>query len=252
MLRQRTLTPIMTLPRRLVCLALLVCTACGPARDSSPAARGDIGDRGSQVALGAQRISDHADPAIPQDAPLVLFLGDSITAGLHLAANDAFPSVLQARCARDGHPFRLVNAGVSGDTSAGGLARIDWLLQQKPAIVVIELGGNDGLRGQDLVTIEANLRAIITKVQAAGASVLLLGMRLPPSYGAEYSAAFEAIYAHVAADTQVTFVPYFMHDVGGVPDMMLEDGLHPTARGHVVLADNIAEKLTAMLKAQTR
>ena len=160
-------------PMRPFILSILLLTACGPTQSSVPVARGDIGDPDSKVA----RVStvDRNRPEIPGDAQLVVFLGDSITAGLHLPADQAFPSVLQAQCARHGHPFRLVNAGVSGDTSAGGLARIEWVLQQKPAIVVVELGGNDGLRGQELSTIEANLRAIVAKIRAANAGVLLLG-----------------------------------------------------------------------------
>ncbi|MBL8857358.1 MAG: arylesterase [Planctomycetes bacterium] len=231
-------------------LTILLCVACGQAEQQP--VRGDIGDRGPQVALDSNPKANTAAPEIPRDAPIVVFLGDSITAGLHLPAQQAFPAVVQAECARRGHPFQLVNAGVSGDTSAGGLARTDWVLQREPEIVVIELGGNDGLRGQDLGTIEVNLRAIIEKVRAAGARVLLLGMRLPPSYGAEYTAGFEALYERIAADTKVAYVPYFMNRVGGVPEMLLEDGLHPTAVGHATLAENMVEQLIALLPPRPR
>ena len=186
-------------------------------------------------------------PAIPADAPLVAFLGDSISAGLHLSAEEAFPAVLQRELAAAGHPFRLLNAGVSGDTSAGGLRRVGWLLKQAPSVLVVELGGNDGLRGQDLAAVERNLRGIITAAQAGGARVLLLGMRLPPSYGATYTRGFEELYERLAREHEVAFVPFFMRDVGGVPALNLADGLHPSAEGHRILARNIRPALEELL-----
>jgi acyl-CoA thioesterase-1 len=224
---------------------LLALAGCAPSNDSASTARGEIGD---QVA-SSQADSTTARPApkIPADAPLVVFLGDSISAGLHLPAELAFPAVLQADLAQAGHPFRLVNAGVSGDTSAGGLARLEWILKQKPAVVVVELGGNDALRGQDLAAIEANLRAIVTQARQSGAKVLLLGMRIPPSYGKEYADGFAELYAQIAGDMSIPLVPYFMEHVGGVPELILSDGLHPNARGHEILAHNVAPSLTELL-----
>lgn len=230
-------------------LPSILLLACIPAACShEPAAlRGELGDRVSSATGGGSTRATTARPEIPADAPLVVFLGDSITAGLHLAADEAFPAVLQRELFRTRHPFRLVNAGVSGDTSAGGLNRIDWLAKQSPAIVVVELGGNDGLRGQDLASIESNLRAIVRASKAAGARVLLLGVQLPSNYGAEYTSAFEAIYPRIASELDVAFVPRFMDRVGGHPELTLEDGLHPTARGHEMLAENIAPKLAELL-----
>ncbi|MDZ4772393.1 MAG: arylesterase [Planctomycetota bacterium] len=227
--------------------ALFALAACAPGEKADPGLRGEIGDRARAVIDDAT--STRPTPTIPADAPVVVFLGDSIAAGLHLPANQAFPAVLQADLAARGIPFRLVNAGVSGDTSAGGLARIDWILkQQTPAVVVVELGGNDGLRGQELASIEANLRAIITQCRDAGAKVLLLGMRIPPSYGKEYSDGFAALYNRLANEMSIAFAPHFMDRVGGVADLTLPDGLHPTARGHELLAENVAPKLTEVLK----
>jgi acyl-CoA thioesterase-1 len=199
--------------------------------------------------VGAQvpgRSSHPAASAIPADAPLVVFLGDSISAGLHLPESDAFPAVAQHDLLASGHPFRLVNAGVSGDTSAGGLRRIDWVMKQRPDVLVLELGGNDGLRAEPVEGIEQNLRAIIERARAGGAEVLLLGMRMPPSYG-EYAASFDAIYPRIAKDMDVAFVPFFMEKVGGVPELTLADGLHPTAAGHKILATNIEPKLTEIV-----
>jgi len=187
------------------------------------------------------------DPA--QKTPLVVFLGDSISAGLDVAAEDAFPAQLQRKLATTEAAFRLVNAGVSGDTTAGGLRRLDWLLAQKPAVVVVELGANDGLRGGPHAEIERNLREILAKVRAGGAAPLLLGMRLPPSYGPDYEAGFEALYVRLAEELRVAFVPYFMAGVAGVPERNQPDGLHPTPQGHTRLADNVAPALRALLTA---
>lgn len=236
--------------KQIVLALLCLCAACAPSEHASPLPRGEIGDRTPAPAEAGLR--ERRALAIPEGAPLVAFLGDSISAGLHLSAERAFPAVLQADLAGSGLPFRLLNAGVSGDTSAGGLARIDWVLERQPAVVVIELGGNDGLRGQDLAAVEANLRAIVARVRASGARPLLLGMRIPPSYGADYAAGFAAIYERIAGEMQVPLVQYFMEGVGGVPDLLLPDGLHPTARGHEILADNVAPKLRQVLEGLTR
>lgn len=235
----------MRIPLHLL-VACLACVACSHEPDT---VRGDIGDPGPRVAQGAGANALEPAPAIPADAPLVVFLGDSISAGLHLRADQAFPAVLQRELARTGRTFRLVNAGVSGDTSAGGTQRIDWLLKQKPAVVVVELGGNDGLRGQDVAVIEANLRTIVQKTRDAGARVLLLGVQLPTNYGRAYTESFAAIYPRIAADLGVPFVPHFMDRVGGHPEFTLEDGLHPTARGHELLAENVAPGLGEVLDA---
>jgi acyl-CoA thioesterase-1 len=194
-----------------------------------------------------QTVTQTAAPAPAAQGPRVVFLGDSISAGLHLPADQAFPAVVQQKLATRGVHFQLMNAGLSGDTSAGGLRRIDWLLKQSPALVVIELGGNDGLRGVPLPSIEANLRALIAKVKAQGARVLLLGMRIPPSYGADYAQGFADLYPRLAAELAVPLVPTFMDGVGGVPELNLEDGLHPTAQGHEKLAETLAPKLAEQL-----
>jgi acyl-CoA thioesterase-1 len=187
---------------------------------------------------------------VPEDAPLVVFLGDSISAGLHLPADRAFPAVVQRRLHEQGVPFRLVNAGVSGDTSAGGLARVDWVLRQDPDVLVVELGGNDGLRGLPLDSIEANLRGICERARAKGARVLLLGVRIPPSYG-PYAADFDAIYERIAADLDVRLVPFFMEGVGGVAEQNLEDAMHPTPEGHATIAENVATALRELLDGGT-
>ena len=227
----------------LLCCALLVASCRDKAAQPAP----------EPVSAGAA--SAHAPPAAHEPAitagagnaptsdasagPRVVFLGDSLSAGLHLAADQAFPAVLQQKLRAEGVPFQLSNAGVSGDTSAGGLRRVYWVLRQKPAFVVVELGANDGLRGVPLASIEQNLRAIVAKIKAHGARVMLLGMRLPPNAGADYADGFAAIYPRIAEAEQVAYVPFFMDGVAGVPELNLEDGLHPTAEGHVRIAETL-------------
>ncbi len=227
-------------------LAALLLAACGAG------AAEDAGGERTPTLLDAPAADVAAAPApaldVPADAPTVLFLGDSIGAGLHLAEHQAFPAVLQARLAADGLPFRLANVSESGRTTSGGVTGLDWALRSEPAVVVIELGGNDGLRGVALEQVEANLRRLVAESRAAGARVLLLGVRLPPNYG-EYGERFDALYPRLAAELDLAFVPSFMDDVGGVPELNLPDGLHPTAEGHERLADNVEAALRDLVAA---
>ncbi len=242
-------------PRRLRHLALLAALALLPA-----ACGGGEPDSSRAVALAPEEALSRpapgggapaAAPEIPADAPKVVFLGDSIAAGLHLEPSEAFPAVVQRLLAAEGRPFRLVNAGVSGDTSAGGLRRLDWLLNQEPDVLVLELGGNDGLRGQDASEIEARLRAIATRAREAGARVLLLGVRLPPSLGRDYVRAFEELYPRLAEELGLAYLPSFMDGVGGVAGMMLDDGIHPSRAGHARIAERVAPALGELLEALT-
>lgn len=185
---------------------------------------------------------------VPESAPVVAFLGDSLAAGMQLPADAAFPAVLQHSLLDAGHPFRLVNAGVSGDTTAGGLARLDWILAQGPDVLVVELGANDGFRGLSVEATGRNLRAILAKARSRGVTPLLLGMRLPPNYGADYTGAFDALYPQIAEELDVAFVPFFVNGVAGVPAMNLSDGIHPTVEGHRRLAANLEEPLTRLLR----
>lgn len=235
-------------------LPCCVLAACGPGTDGAGEPSGNSGGLvgamdGSATELDAAGAVQMPEVQVPEGAPVVVFLGDSISAGLHLPAERAFPAVLQRRAATEGLPFELINAGVSGDTSAGGLSRVDWLLRQEPDLVVLELGGNDGLRGQPLESIEKNLAGIIERVRGAGAEVLLLGMRLPTSYGAEYGEGFAALYPRLAEEEEVPFVPFFMEGVGGNPELNLPDELHPSIAGHELLAENVLPELLGLLEA---
>lgn len=187
-----------------------------------------------------------AQPA--HSAPLVVFLGDSLTAGFGLDGDQAYPALLERRLAGQGTPVRVINAGVSGDTTAGGLTRLDWLLRQKPAILVVGLGGNDGLRGVDLEQTESNLREIVRRAKGAGTRVLLLGMRIPPNYGPDYTGRFEAMYPRIAKELDVPLVPFLLEGVGGIADLNQEDAIHPTAKGQEIVADNVEPYLREMLE----
>jgi len=201
----------------------------------------EIGD-----GYGRTAVAPHAPVDVPDGAPTVVFLGDSLTAGLHLDPSHAFPAAVQRQLAAAGAPFELQNAGVSGDTSRGGLGRLDWVMKGDPDVVVIGLGANDALRGQDVEATERNLREIVERVRAKGARPVLLGMDAPQNLG-EYAAEFAAAYERVAEDLDVPLVAHFLDGVGGVPEMNLEDGMHPTPEGHDRLAENVAPVLREVL-----
>jgi acyl-CoA thioesterase-1 len=179
---------------------------------------------------------------------VVVALGDSLTAGLGVAADEAFPARLEARLRAEGYAYRVVNAGVSGDTTAGGLRRVDWALRVSPDVVIVALGANDGLRGQSPQAMRANLEEIVARLQAAGARVLLAGMRLPPNYGAEYTKEFEAVFPAVARRAKVALMPFLLNGVAGDPRLNQADGIHPTAAGQQVIADHLWPYLHPLLR----
>ena len=179
---------------------------------------------------------------------VVVALGDSLTAGLGVAADEAFPARLQARLRAEGYDYRVVNAGVSGDTTAGGLRRVDWALRAHPDVVIVALGANDGLRGQRPQAIRANLEEIVERLQASGARVLLVGMRLPPNYGAEYTKEFEAVFPAVARRAKIALMPFLLDGVAADPRLNQADGIHPTAAGQQMIADRLWPYLRPLLR----
>lgn len=217
--------------------------ACGPqVREDEP-----------QAAQASLRVpAPAARPAVRPvpvpNTPLVVFLGDSLTAGLGLDEDQAYPAVLERELEDEGLPVRILNAGVSGDTTAGGLSRIGWLLGQKPDVVVVALGANDGLRALPVEQAEKNLREIVRRSQSAGARVLLLGMRMPPNYGPDYTSQFEGMYTAIAKDMNVPLVPFLLEGVGGERSLNQGDGIHPTAKGQEVVAKNVMPYLEEALR----
>ena len=185
----------------------------------------------------------------PTAAPKILVLGDSISAGYGLAANEGWVSLLQTRLKAQGYGYRVVNASVTGETTTGGLARLPRALSlHQPAIVVIELGGNDGLRGLPLDTSRANLQKMIDLSLGAGAKVLLLGMKIPPNYGPRYANEFENLYAPLARRNKLAFEPFFLDEIALADGMMQEDGIHPTAKAQPIMLETLWPRLTPLLR----
>ncbi len=177
----------------------------------------------------------------------ILALGDSLTAGFGLAAEEAFPARLEQRLRSEGRDVRLINAGVSGDTSAGGLARLDWALAEKPDLAIIELGANDGLRGLDPQRMRINLETILKRLKRDGVGVLLAGMLAPANYGPAYQSEFKAAFQRLAAEHDVVFYPFFLDGVAGVARYTLPDGLHPAAKGVDVIVERILPSVRILL-----
>jgi acyl-CoA thioesterase I len=178
---------------------------------------------------------------------VVVALGDSLTAGLGVAAEEAWPALVDARLRREGYPYRVVNAGVSGDTTAGGLRRVDWVLRSRPEVAVVALGANDGLRGLGTNVMEANLIAIVDRLRAGGARVLVVGMEVPPNYGAAYARAFRGVFADVARRTGAALIPFLLDGVAADPRLNQADGIHPNAAGHRAIAERIWPHLVLLL-----
>lgn len=181
-------------------------------------------------------------------AGTLLVVGDSISAAFGLDSRQGWVALLEKRLQNEGFDHQVINASISGDTSAGGLARLPALLaEHRPDVVIIELGGNDGLRGQPPMQLQQNLASMVEKSQQAGAKVLLLGMKLPPNYGVRYTTAFAQVFSDVAQAKQVTLVPFFLEGVGGVPGMMQADGIHPNVTAQPVLLENAWPALQPLL-----
>jgi acyl-CoA thioesterase-1 len=188
-----------------------------------------------------------APPATAQERVIVAF-GDSLTAGLGVPADQTYPALLGDRLRREGYEYKVVNAGVSGDTTAGGLRRVDWALRLKPEIVILELGVNDALRGQNLTSVRSNLDQLVARFQGAGARVLIAGMRLPPNYGTPYAEDFRRLFGEVARARNAPHIPFFLDGVGAVPRLNQPDGIHPTAEGYALVVEHLWPFLVPLLR----
>jgi acyl-CoA thioesterase I len=180
-------------------------------------------------------------------AETILCLGDSLTAGLGVDESQAWPALVAGKAKAAGHDWTLVNAGVSGDTSAAAQQRLAWALRSKPDVVIIALGGNDGMRGVDPSITEANLRAIITEVQAAGARPLLAGMQLPTNFGEDHRTAFATLYPRLASECDIALIPFLLEGVGGHPELNQSDDIHPNPAGHAIIATTVYHAVDALL-----
>jgi len=187
-----------------------------------------------------------------EDTKTILCFGDSITAGYGLDdTNDAFPGLLQQKIDSLDYDYEVVNSGLSGETTAGGKSRIDWILNQDIDIFLLELGANDGLRGVPLSETRANLQAIIESVkkQSPQTKIVLAGMQLPPNMGEEYTTEFRALYADIAEKNDIAFIPFILKDVGGITKLNQSDGIHPTTEGHQIIANTVWDTLQPLLES---
>jgi acyl-CoA thioesterase I len=184
------------------------------------------------------------------EGPAVLFLGTSLTAGYGIDPAKAYPALIQQKIEAAGLPYRVINAGVSGETSAGAVRRVDWLLQQPVAVVVVETGANDGLRGLPIDSLRSNVDAILRRAHQLQprAKLVLVGMKIPPNYGRAYSQQFESIFSQLARTHRATLVPFLLEGVGGVSALNQPDGVHPTAEGQRRMAETVWRVLEPVLK----
>lgn len=218
----------------------LTLAACGGGTDS----------RSSAPASAPAAAPAVAEAPKPADRPRVVFLGDSLTAGLGLAQSEAYPTLIQQKIEAAGLPYEVVNAGVSGDTSAGGLSRLDWALEGDVRVMVVALGGNDGLRGLPAPELKKNLATIIERAQAKHITVVLAGMEAPPNFGRDYITAFHNVYPELATQYDLPLIPFLLQDVAGIERLNQRDGIHPTAEGARIVADTVWSVLRPTLKGQ--
>ncbi len=225
-----------------VCVLLLGAICCG--RSSQPSQHSEPVELHNEVSAVP---ATPPPPTVPQ-VPRIVVLGDSLTAGLGLDPSEAYPALLQRRLKAEGYPFEVVNAGVSGDTSADGLRRLDWALEGDVQIVILVLGANDGLRALPPEQMKDNLQRIITRARQRGIAVLLVGMEAPPNFGDRYTSEFREVFRDLAAENHVPFVPFLLVGIAGVGSLNQADGMHPTARGAARIADTLWPALEKLIQ----
>ncbi|MCS7012086.1 MAG: arylesterase [Chloroherpetonaceae bacterium] len=198
------------------------------------------------LVIGVRALSPSEEPKT------ILFLGNSLSAGFGLDPSQAFPALIQKKIDSAGLKYKVINAGLSGETSAGGLRRIDWLLRQRIDVLVLELGGNDGLRGISVETMRQNLQGIIdrTKAKYPSVKIVIAGMQAPPNLGADYTRSFKAVFPELAKKNNAALIPFLLEGVGGNPKLNLPDGIHPTAEGHQIIAETVWKTLYPLLVAK--
>lgn len=192
--------------------------------------------------------AENAAPARSDSRPVIVAFGDSLTAGHGVEPGLSYPDFLQKELDRRGYGYRVVNQGISGDTTGGGVARVNAAVSLRPTVVILELGANDGLRGLPVEATRSNLADMIVAFHRAGAKVVLCGMTLPRNYGPEYIRSFEAVFRDLAREKKTPLVPFFLEGVAMRQDLMQPDALHPTARGNAIVAENVLKYLEPLLK----
>jgi len=235
----------------ILCLSLIIPYGCdrGSAPSSPPPSSSPPRDGfGQRLGTDVTAQPGLSNTEVSAERPRIVAFGNSLTAGLGVAADESYPAQLQRKLNALGYPYRVVNAGVSGDTTAGGTRRVSWVLSSKPSIVILELGGNDGLRGLSLQETKANLERIIQQLQNVSVTVMLAGMKLPPNYGKEYTSGFEALYHGLAKQYHLTLIPFFLDGVAGSSSLNQPDGIHPTGEGYRLIVEKVFPVLEPLLK----
>lgn len=228
--------------------AVAVAAACTTRQNGAEQNASALAESGGAAASSAPaRPPAGAEPTLPR----IVVLGDSLTAGLGLLSEQAYPAVLQQHLNSEGYQVEVVNAGISGDTTAGGLRRLDWALEGDVRVLILALGGNDGLRGLPIDEMKKNLGAIIEAAQQRRIAVLLTGMEAPPNFGVEYATAFRQAFRDTAVKYQVAFVPFLLQGVAGIPTLNQQDGIHPTSAGARIIADHLYPVLKPLVDATT-
>lgn len=229
----------------LMAAAAVLSIACGSHDPSSAPA-------GARPAPNPGTTPSHPAQDTTTVGPRIVILGDSLTAGLGLPVSAAYPSLLQERLKQQGLNFQVVNAGVSGDTSADAVSRLDWALEGDVRVLVVALGGNDGLRGLPPEQLRDNLASIIERAQSRGITVVLAGMEAPPNYGRDYIVSFHKVYPALAAKYRVALIPFLLQNVAGIEALNQRDGIHPTAAGARIVADNVWGVLKPLVEHEGR
>ena len=224
-------------------LYALLLTTCGLA-----ACKGEQAKQAAPTEIPSS--ATPATPAPSKSAQKIVAFGDSLTAGYGLSPQESYPSLLQQKLDRDGYGYEVVNAGISGDTSAGGVRRIDWSLEGDVKVVILELGANDLLRGQPIKQMKNNLGAIIARAKAHGARVLLAGMEAPTSTGPDYRKAVHEAFQALAREHDIALIPFLLDRVAGIDSLNQEDGVHPTAEGTKIVAETVYQYLKPMLNKE--
>jgi acyl-CoA thioesterase I len=232
-----------------LCLILFYGSGFGKASAFPPPFSGSPRDgveQGLEITVTAQ--PGRSKSQASAERPRILAFGNSLTAGLGVPPAQSYPAHLQRTLDAAGYAYLVVNAGVSGDTTAGGVRRVSWALNNKPSIVILELGANDGLRGLSLEETKANLEAIIQQFQQASVTVVLAGMKLPPNYGRDYTDGFETLYQALAKQYRLTLIPFFLDGVAASSSLNQADGIHPTGEGYRLIVERVFPVLEPLLK----
>ncbi len=232
---------------------MLAAISCGgsapapPSQTASTSAQSATADGPADKSAASNAPAASVAPTAP-GPPVIVALGDSLTAGLGIPREDAYPAVLQRKLRDAGIPFEVMNAGVSGDTSADGLRRASWALEGDVRLLILALGANDGLRGLPPTQMKENLQSIIHRARQRAIPVLLVGMEAPPNFGEQYTAAFRQVFRDLARENKITLVPFLLESVAGVPDLNQADGIHPTSSGAARIANHLWPAVKTMIQ----